>query len=459
MTLSKEERNYIVNNLYGFYSNFIISKDYVYASHIHELSHSLQNLRGGDRLVVNMPPRHSKSSLITLAYPIYEFLHNKDLNIVIVTSTMTLAEKFGIAIKDWFNVYGKLFNCFKSDIKHSKTHLMFEDRDKQLYNGSIRLTSSGSTLTGLDVDLLILDDIYKGLTDTTPSLLEKKIDWFNTIITQRIEPHTKLIILHTRWSQSDITGYLKENHPEDYQFIELPAVNEDGTVLWQERYNKTFFEDREKEMGSRLFQALYQQKPLDETGTFFNTELLRYDTDYNIFSTVRSYDLAYSDESKGDVRDYTASCIMHKTIQGDYVISHVSMEQYGDRLFNVIQRNARQDTPNIPILMETGTVGGASEFLFKEYRQKLPGYNVRQSKPIGAKVDRATPFKNAILDGKVIVNLNDTERELLFKQLNSFPLGKHDDLVDALSYAYSFLEKREYNNSIQIAPKPKRITI
>ena len=111
----------------------------------------------------------SKSSLITLSYPIYEYLHNKDLNIVIVTSTMTLAEKFGIIIKEWFNVHGNKFNCFKSDIKHSKTHLMFEDRNGALYNGSIRLTSAGSTLTGLDIDILILDDIYKGLTDITPS--------------------------------------------------------------------------------------------------------------------------------------------------------------------------------------------------------------------------------------------------------------------------------------------------
>ena len=400
-----------------------------------------------------MPPRMSKSSLITLSYPIFEYLHNKDLNIVIVTSTMTLAEKFGIIIKEWFNIHGDKFNCFKSDIKHSKTHLMFEDRNGSLYNGSIRLTSSGSTLTGLDIDILILDDIYKGLTDITPSLLDKKIEWFKTIILQRLEPHTKLLILHTRWSQNDLTGYLKENNRKDYKFIELHAINEDGSVLWENRYNAEFFSKRETEMGERLFSALYQQKPLDETGTFFNLDLVRFESNtranYDYFTTVRSYDLAYSDEEKGDVNDYTASCVMTRTMSNEYIIHEVSMEQYGDKLANVIKRNAYLDTANTPILLETGTTGGASEFLFKEYKKTyLRGYNVKQSLPIGAKVDRATPLRDAILDGKIIVDLDDNGRELLIKQLRSFPLGRHEDLVDAVSYAYNYLSIGADSNDI-----------
>ena len=453
MAISSDEMDYFVNDLYGFYSYWIIEKDYVPAKHIKELAEELSNLGDGDRIVINMPPRMSKSSLITLSYPIYEYLHNKDLNIVIVTSTMTLAEKFGIIIKEWFNVHGNKFNCFKSDIKHSKTHLMFEDRNGALYNGSIRLTSAGSTLTGLDIDILILDDIYKGLTDITPSLLDKKIEWFKTIILQRLEPHTKLLILHTRWSQNDLTGYLKEHNEKDYKFIELPAIKEDGSVLWENRYDAEFFSKRESEMGERLFSALYQQKPLDETGTFFNLDLVKFESNtrakYDYFSTVRSYDLAYSDEEKGDINDYTASCVMSRTLDNHLIIHEVSMEQYGDNLANVLKRNAYLDSPNIPILLETGTTGGASEFLFKEYQKTyLRGYNVKQSLPIGAKVDRATPLRDAILDGKIVADLDENGRELLIRQLRSFPLGKHEDLVDAVSYAYNYLSLSANSNDI-----------
>lgn len=465
MGISRKEMDYLVNDLYGFYSYWIIEKDYVPAQHIKDLSKELMALEDGDRIVINMPPRMSKSSLITLSYPIFEFLHNTDLNIVIVTSTMTLAEKFGIIIKEWFNVHGNKFNCFKSDIKHSKTHLMFENRDGILYKGSIRLTSAGSTLTGLDIDILILDDIYKGLSDITPTLLDKKIEWFKTIILQRLEPHTKLLILHTRWSQNDLTGYLKENNSKDYKFIELPAIKSDGGVLWSNRYDDEFFRKREEEMGERLFSALYQQKPLDETGTFFNLDLIRFEENtrlhYDYYSTVRSYDLAYSDEEKGEVNDYTASCVMTRTIDNHFIIHDVSMEQYGDNLANVLKRNAYLDTPNIPILLETGTVGGASEFLFNEYKKTyLRGYNVKQSLPIGAKVDRATPLRDAILDGKIILDLNDIGREMVLKQMKGFPIAKHDDLVDAIAYAYNYLAlSSNSNNIISTGSKKQRFRI
>lgn len=457
--LNKDELDYILNDLYGFYAAFVITKDYTKADHIKSLSKELMNIEDGGRLVVNIPPRHSKSSLITLAYPIFEYLHNKDCNIVIVTSTMTLAEKFGITIKEWFNQYGALFDCFKSDIKHSKTHLMFENSNGDLYEGSIRLTSAGSTLTGLDVDIIILDDIYKGYADTTPSLLEKKIDWFNTIVLQRLEPHSKLLILHTRWAENDLTGYLKANHPNDYKFIELPAINEDGKVLWHERYDKQFFTEREQEIGERMFSALYQQKPLDETGNFFDLNRI----DFNhapqqwIIASVRSWDLAYSDESKGDINDSTAGVLMKKTIDGYYIITDLQHGQYGDNIKNKLKETAYLDRPNTSILIETGTSGGASKFYFNELKDSLQGYRVSQSEPKGTKVDRAMPFKDAILDGRVIVDLNDSQREAFIKELTGFPLAKHDDIVDACSYAYLYLRNIDTNRDKMTGHRRKRI--
>jgi phage terminase large subunit-like protein len=293
--------------------------------------------------------------------------------------------------------------------------------------------------------------------------LDKKIEWYRTKIVQRREPDSKLIICHTRWHTNDLQGYLKENNPNAYEFLEFPAIQDDNTPLWQERFSLEFLKHQAEEMGERLFSCIYQQKPLDESGSFFNIEKLRFEEntrrDYDYDITVRSYDLAYSDESKGDVNDYTASCLMSRTLTNEYIIHQVSMEQYGDRLFNVLQSTARVDTPNIPILMETGTVGGAAEFLFKEYKSKLQGYNVRQSKPIGSKVDRATPFKDAILDGKIIVDLPDEQREILLRQLQSFPLGKHEDLVDSLSYAYNDLQVNNDYNIISTSNKRQRYTI
>ena len=430
-------------------------KDSIPAVHVKQISDTLIHVTLNDdyynRLCVSQPPRTAKSSLITLSYPFWLILNNPDTNIVIVNNTQTLAENFGIRLRQLFIDYQELLalnNIRLSDTKHSNSFFMFETLDGKLYDGSIKLMGTGGTLTGQDVDILICDDLIKGFSDVTPTLLDKKIEWFKSIILQRLEPHSKLIVLGTRWASNDVIGYLQDTQPTDYKFINLTALNEDETdCIWNNRYDVKFFQDRRQEMGERLFEALYQQKPLDSTGNYFNLDYVRFEehtrTNYTYSQTVRSWDLAYSDESKGQVNDSTASCLMTRTIDNQYIIHEITNEQYGDKLKNVLRSTAYLDTPNVPILIETGTTGGAAEFLFKEYRDNnLQGYNVQQSKPIGAKVDRAAPFRDAILDGKIIIDLPDHQREQLIRQLQSFPLGAHDDIIDAISYAYNYLSTR-----------------
>jgi predicted phage terminase large subunit-like protein len=430
-------------------------KDSIPAVHVKRISDTLIHVTLNDdyynRLCVSQPPRTAKSSLITLSYPFWLILNNPDTNIVIVNNTQTLAENFGIRLRQLFIDYQEILalnNIRLSDTKHSNSFFMFETLDGKLYEGSIKLMGTGGTLTGQDVDILICDDLIKGFSDVTPTLLDKKIEWFKSIILQRLEPHSKLIVLGTRWASNDVIGYLQSTQPTDYKFINLTALNKDETdCIWNNRYDVKFFQDRREEMGERLFEALYQQKPLDTTGNYFNLDRIRFEentrTNYTYTQTVRSWDLAYSDESKGQVNDSTASCLMTRTLDNQYIIHEITNEQYGDKLKNVLRSTAYIDTPNTPILIETGTTGGAAEFLFKEYRDNnLQGYNVQQSKPIGAKVDRAAPFRDAILDGKIIIDLPDHQREQLLRQLQGFPLGKHDDIIDAISYAYNYLSTR-----------------
>ena len=368
-------------------------KDSVPATHVKEISDVLVHVTLNDdyynRVCVSQPPRTAKSSLITLSYPFWLILNNPDTNIVIVNNTQSLAENFGIRLRQLFIDYKELLelnNIKLSDTKHSNSFFMFETLDGKLYDGSIKLMGTGGTLTGQNVDILICDDLIKGFSDCTPTLLAKKIEWFKSIILQRLEPHSKLIILGTRWASNDIIGYLEQNQPEDYKIIKIPALTDDGNCIWDNRYDPSFFLDRKREIGDRLFEALYQQRPLDETGDFFNLDKVRFITDdelpnYKIISKVRSYDCAYSDDTKGDVNDRTASVLMLRTIDDYYIIRELRADRYGERLFNVIQSTARLDTPSIPVLIETGTVGGSSKALFDIYKDRLQGYRVEQSKP------------------------------------------------------------------------------
>ena len=451
--LTTEDLENMVLDLYEFYYNFIAIgyPNNVEAKHIKILANKLTEvfLDKITNLCVAMPPRHSKSSIVTLAFPLWLIFENPNLNILIVNAEANLSENFGIRLREYIKLYGSVFNVYLSDVKHSSTHLKFEDRNGNLYKGSIRLVGASGSITGQDADYLLLDDIYKGFADITPTLLDKKIEWFKTMILQRKEPQTKLLILHTRWATNDLQGYLKENEPKKYDFLSFPAIKEDGLPLWRERYSLEFLNQQLKEMGERLFSSIYQQKPLDETGSFFNIDkIIWHDEPFNyhdeyIEATVRSWDLAYSDESKGDINDYTVGVKMFRQNKDAYVITDFIYGQFGEDLKNKLVSTAKSDGTGTKILIETGTKGGASKFLFNEYAGYLRGYNTKQSEPIGSKVDRATPFKNAILDGKIhIAVMNEELRGELIKQLKAFPLGKHDDIIDAISYGYSDLEDR-----------------
>ncbi|MBQ7851301.1 MAG: hypothetical protein IJ342_00245, partial [Muribaculaceae bacterium] len=314
--LDVEDIENMTLDLYEFYYNFIALryKDYVDAPHIKELAGLLMNLYLNDaskHLCVSIPPRHSKSSIMTLAFPLWLIFHDPDMSILIVNAEATLSENFGIRLREYVKEYGEIFDVYVSDVKHSSTHLKFEDSKGRLYKGSIRLTGSNGSITGQDADILILDDIYKGFSDITPTLLDKKVEWFKTMILQRKEPDTLLLILHTRWASNDLIGYLQEHSPDKYEFFSYPAIKEDGSPLWAERYTKEFLQAQLEEMGERLFSCIFQQRPLDETGSFFNIEhFVFHDEPFEaygkIFLICRSWDLAYSDESKGQINDSTA---------------------------------------------------------------------------------------------------------------------------------------------------------
>jgi phage terminase large subunit-like protein len=301
--------------------------------------------------------------------------------------------------------------------------------------------------------------VYAGFDDITPSLLQKKIDWFKTIIEQRIEPHTKLVILHTRWHSEDLQGYLKDNYPDDYEFLEFPAIDENGQPLWPQRYSIDDYRKKQEAMGERQFQAIYQQQPLDLTSDFFYMDHLIFEDQFDDYAIAkcRSWDIASSDDKLGDQRDYTVGVRMCKTGNGQYWIFDYERGQYGNDVLHIIKQTAKLDTPNHKILLETGTKGGASGLLFNDYKKALPGYSTIQSDPTAmTKADRATPLRHAIYDGLVHVLIrNDNRRQAFIDEFKAFPNSKHDDIVDAVAHGFNYL-KQYGGNNVKTAGKRQR---
>lgn len=452
-----------LNDLYLFYRLFIISKfssKGLRARHIKELSRHLMALTLGKldkHLAVSMPPRHSKSSMVTIAYPLWLIFQNPNLNILIINNTSTLSEKFGIALRDCIAEYGELFNVYLSDVKHSSSHLMFCDKDGKLYNGSIRLTGASGSITGQDADYIIIDDPYKGEEDEfTPTALQKKIDWFNRIVEQRIEPHTRLIILHTRWHSNDLIGYLQREQSEDYLFITFPAITEDNKPLWPERYTLQELLSKLKKVGERLFSSIWQQKPLDATSDFFDISKIKYEDlhpNEHILKTIRTWDISKGATLHSDHTVGARMVLTNKNRIGIYL--SLIRGQFGQNTKQTVLNTAKRDGHNVEILIETG-VAAAGDLLFDEWKIQLPGYRVHQSKAINSKPDRATPLQNLIIDGNFFIHIPDDPEllEIINKEFASFPEGMNDDIVDAVAYGVIYLHnfiEEEFEQFLAVA--------
>ena len=360
---------------------------------------------------------------------------------MIVCGSQTLVEKFGIQLREQIIRIGANWDVYLSDVKYSNSHLMFCDAEKKLYDGEIKLFPSGGGITGNDADFLILDDPYKGDADEfTPTALQKKIDWANRVIEQRIEPHTKYCILHTRWHSLDLIGHYKETEPDEYTFVEFPAIKEDGTPLWKQRYNIGELLKKKKRQGERMFSAIYQQQPIDNTSNFFNMSRLRFGVPegYCVDKVCRAWDIASSDEFTDN--DFTAGAKLVKS--GDYyVFTDLVHGKFGSNTMNIIRGTTVSDTADSHVVIETG-VAGAGELLYQEWVKQLKGFIVERAKVSGdkSKVDRAVPFKNAVEDGLVYIDIDDLSvRDVMLREMRSFPNGEHDDIVDAMAHAINYV--------------------
>lgn len=462
--MNDSRRKILANDLYAFYLYSVASK----YSNLHpswfikELSIKLKDLiynpSAKNRLMCAMPPQHSKSSLITLAFPVWLFCKNPKLNILIVSSEQDLASNFGIKIRELIHQIGNEFHVKISNVKSSNSFIMVE-KNGVLCDGSIQLTGSRGHITGRPVDLIIIDDPYKGLEDEfTPTQLRKKWNWFTNIIEQRVRNHTKLVILHTRWHSEDIQGKIlaDEYQKAKYEHVEYAAIDKNNNPLW-DYYGLNFYRDKERTMGERQFQAIYQQKPLDLTSNFFYLDHLHWDEiyheQYNV-ANCRSYDMAYTSEKeameKGVDADFTAGLHAEKINDNHYIFSDFLYKRLGKQNIRYIQRQAKFDGRSKPILIEPGPKGGAAKELFDLWdTDYLTEYECIQSEPIGTKADRATALANAIFDGKIHIYCIDNEiKKELKSQLEAFPNGTHDDLIDAMAHAYNYLKDKTDSSNL-----------
>ena len=188
------------------------------------------------RLIINMPPRHTKSEFASYMLPAWFLGKFPNKKIIQCSNTAELAVGFGRKVRNLVDseAYAKIFPSV-----HLRSDSKAAGRWSTNHNGEYFAIGVGGTVTGKGADLLIIDDPHSeqeaAIAATNPEVYDKVYEWYSSGPRQRLQPGGAIIIVMTRWAKRDLTGQILKNAEKDgvndWEVIEFPAILPSGTPL------------------------------------------------------------------------------------------------------------------------------------------------------------------------------------------------------------------------------------
>jgi len=191
-----------------------------------------------NRILINVPPEHAKSTVITTNYVVYRIVTNPNTRVIIVSKTQGMARKFLGAIKTRLShpAYTKLQVAFgpnggyKADATQWQADMIYlgTGRDSGEKDPTVQALGIGSQIYGARADLIIVDDAVMG---TNAHEWEKQMDWLQKEVITRLGRHGKLIIVGTRVQPIDLYKMLRDpkqwsGGKSPFTYCAMPAVLE-----------------------------------------------------------------------------------------------------------------------------------------------------------------------------------------------------------------------------------------
>jgi predicted phage terminase large subunit-like protein len=411
--------------------------------HLDCLAHHLALAASGQRirLIINLPPRSLKSIAASVALPAWLLGHNPSCRIITVSYSEELARKHArdcrvVIESDW---YRSTFPATRlSRRKNTETEIT------TTHHGFRLATSIGGTLTGRGGNVLIIDDPIKPADAESETERRRVNDWYDKTLFSRLDDKEAgaIIVVMQRLHEDDLTGYLTEKG--EFDVLALPAIAIEqqslptghgrfhlrslGEPLHPGRENLATLERIKTSVGSRVFEAQYQQSPVPAEGNLFKAAWLRRysgDPGREIFSNVvQSWDTA---TKLSAANDYSV-CTTWGIQKNSYYLLDVLRDrwEYPD-LLRTVKANAERHQINT-VLIEDANSGAA---LIQSLRQETR-LNIVPVKVTLDKMTRAAQQSAAIEAGRVLLPeqapwLAELERELL-----GFPNARHDDQIDSM---------------------------
>ena len=264
------------------------------------------------RLIINMPPRHTKSEFASYLLPAW-FLGKYPSKKVIQTShTAELAVGFGRKVRNLVDsdVYKEIF---------PDLNLQADSKAAGRWNtskgGDYFAIGVGGAVTGKGADVLIIDDPHSeqeaAMAAGHPEIYDKVYEWYTSGPRQRLQPGGAIVIVMTRWAQRDLTGQVikaaASRGGEDWEVIEFPAILPSGSPLWPEFWSLEELSALKEELPNSKWQAQYQQNPVGNESAIIKRDWWKIWTDRDppkCEYILQTWDTAFE---KNNRADYSAS--------------------------------------------------------------------------------------------------------------------------------------------------------
>lgn len=414
------------------------------------------------RLMITMPPRHGKSMLASEFFPAWYLGRNPDHYVIAATYAQELADDFGRKVRNQIAdaAYGAIFPGvgLKNDSTSSRRFHVTQPLDNFTtgQNGAYFAVGVGGPLTGRGAHLLLIDDPVKNREDADSEIIRKKTkDWYTSTAYTRLMPGGRVVIIQTRWHEDDLSGWLLAEHQhEGWEVLNLPAISDGGEPLWPDQYPIEVLEKIRLAIGPRDWSALYQQRPAPESGDYFKLDWLRPCLGFPPRETLHVYGGSdYAVTANGG--DYTVHVVVGVDPAGrmyllDLWRGQTSSEQWVDAFCDLVRK-----WKPLGWAEETGQIrAGVGPFLNKRMTERS-AFVVREQFPTrGDKAVRAQSIRARMAMNGLYLRPSEPWRADFQSELMSFPVGVHDDQVDALGLVGQLID-RMTNGIAPKASKPK----
>lgn len=423
-----------------------VQPGYVFNWHHLVLIDALQRLaqRQYQRLVVMMPPRHGKSELVSRLFPAWCFARNSDEQVIVASYALDLAGSMNrdcqkiITSEKYKSLFPEVHLSEGRDTGAIKTSKRF---DIVGHKGYYIAAGVGGGITGAGATVGIIDDPVKNAEEAdSKTYRDKTHEWYKTTFRTRFEPGAIEVICQTRWHEDDLTGRVLKSTAPGTEVVSFPALAESkeesrgvGEALWEGKYDRKKLLETKTDVGTRSWNALYQQRPSAEEGGLIKKAWFgRYDPRaYKIEGKAVNFfiDTAYTDDEKND----PMGAIAYIKEGADFYVLDYQSEylEFPEQIEQAKSFSAKNGYSHRSLIRVEPKASGKSVV---QVLKKATSLNVTDARaPKESKTARVNSCSATLEAGRVLLPDGMKWVDDFLTECAAFPNAAHDEAVDCLT--------------------------